>query len=173
LSERPKEASGSCVVASLEGTRPILAEVQGLVTKSVYGSPRRTCSGMDYSRALLILAILEKRIGFKLGIYDAYINIIGGITIDEPAADLAVALAVASSYLEKPINPSLAAFGELGLSGEVRSVNGAINRINELKRLGFEKCIVPSANLKDLAKCDGIEIIGVSSLKQAIKLSFE
>ena len=173
LSGRPKDASGSCVVASLEGTRPILAEVQGLVTKSVYGSPRRTCSGMDYSRAALILAILEKRIGFKLGIYDAYINIVGGMSIDEPALDLAVALAISSSYLEKPINPTLAAFGELGLSGEVRAVNGASYRIAELKRLGFEKCIIPKSCLKDLKNCEGIEVIPVSSLKEAIKLSFE
>ena len=172
LAGRPKDASGSCVVASLEGTRPILAEVQGLVSKSVYGSPRRTSSGIDYSRAVLILAILEKRVGFKLGVYDAYINVVGGMSIDEPAVDLPTALAIASSYLEKPIPPTLAAFGELGLSGEVRAVNGAVHRVAELKRLGFEKCILPKTCLKDLKNFDGIEIIPVSNLKEAIKLSF-
>jgi len=172
LAGRPKDASGSCVVASLEGTRPILAEVQGLVSKSVYGSPRRTSSGIDYSRAVLILAILEKRVGFKLGVYDAYINVVGGMNIDEPAVDLPAALAIASSYLEKPIPPTLAAFGELGLSGEVRAVNGAVHRVAELKRLGFEKCILPKTCLKDFKNFDGIEIIPVSNLKEAIKLSF-
>ena len=172
LSGRPKDASGSCVVASLEGTRPILAEVQGLVSKSVYGSPRRTASGIDYSRAVLILAILEKRVGFKLGVYDAYINVVGGMTIEEPAVDLPVALAIASSYLDKSISPTLASFGELGLSGEVRGVNGAAHRLSELKRLGFDKCIIPRICLKDLKNCDGIELIPVSNLKEAIKLSF-
>ncbi|MBQ2864889.1 MAG: DNA repair protein RadA [Clostridia bacterium] len=172
LAGRPKDSSGSCVAASLEGTRPILAEVQGLVSKSVYGSPRRTASGIDYSRAALILAILEKRVGFKLGVYDAYINVVGGMYIDEPAVDLPVALAVASSYLEKAIPQSLAAFGELGLSGEVRSVNGAVHRISELKRLGFSKCIVPKTCMKDLKNCTDIELIPVSSLREAIKASF-
>ncbi len=170
---RPKDASGSCVAASLEGTRPILAEVQGLVSKSVYGSPRRTASGIDYSRAILILAILEKRVGFKLGVYDAYINIVGGMCIDEPAVDLPTALAIASSYLEKPIPESLAAFGELGLSGEVRAVNGAIHRIAELKRLGFKKCILPKTCMKDLKNVEDIELIPVSTLKEAIKASFD
>ena len=172
LAGRPKDASGSCVAASLEGTRPILAEVQGLVSKSVYGSPRRTASGIDYSRAVLILAILEKRVGFKLGVYDAYINIVGGMYIDEPAADLPVALAIASSYLEKPIPQSLAAFGELGLSGEVRAVNGAVHRIAELKRLGFTKVILPKTCMKDLKGCNDIELIPVSTLREAIKASF-
>ncbi len=173
LAGRPKDASGSCVAASLEGTRPILAEVQGLVSKSVYGSPRRTASGIDYSRAVLILAILEKRVGFKLGVYDAYINVVGGMYIDEPAIDLPAALAIASSYLEKPIPQSLAAFGELGLSGEVRAVNGAIHRIAELKRLGFKKCILPKTCMKDLKKVDDIELIPVSTLREAIKASFD
>jgi len=173
LAGRPEDASGSCVVASLEGTRPILAEVQGLVSKSVYGSPRRTSSGIDYSRAVLILAILEKRVGFKLGTYDAYINIVGGVSIDEPALDLPVALAVASSYLEKGISPKVAAFGELGLSGEVRACQGAANRVAELQRLGFEKCILPKTCMRDLKNISGIELIPVSGIKEAIKASFE
>ncbi|MBQ7624616.1 MAG: DNA repair protein RadA [Clostridia bacterium] len=175
LEGRPKDASGSCVIASLEGTRPILAEVQGLVTKSAFGAPRRTSSGLDYSRAVLILAILEKRVGFKLGIYDAYINVVGGMSIDEPAADLPVALSVASSYLEKPIPPTLAAFGELGLSGEVRAVQGAGQRIAEAKRLGFQKIILPKscARALEAKEKEGIDLVFVSSLKEAIKASLE
>lgn len=173
LSGRPADANGSCVVATMEGTRPILAEVQGLVTKSAYGAARRTAAGIDYNRAVLLLAILEKRAGMLLGAYDAYINVIGGLELDEPAIDLPVILAIASSYLERPISPKLASFGEVGLAGEVRAVTGASQRIAELQRLGFERCIVPSANLKGLVEESRIQLIPAKDIQAAIRACFD
>jgi DNA repair protein RadA/Sms len=157
----------------LEGTRPILAEIQGLVTKSAYGSARRTAAGIDYNRAVLLLAILEKRAGMLLGSYDTYINVVGGMELDEPAVDLAALLAIASSYLERTIPQDLAAFGEVGLSGEVRAVTGAAQRIAELQRLGFKSCILPEDNLANLQKIDGIRLIPVKDVQSAIRKCFE
>ena len=173
LSGRPENAHGSCVVATLEGTRPILAEIQGLVTKSAYGSARRTAAGIDYNRAVLLLAILEKRAGMLLGAYDTYINVVGGMDLDEPAVDLAVLLAIASSYLERSIPQDLAAFGEVGLSGEVRAVTGAAQRIAELKRLGFRICILPEDNITGLRQIEGIRLIPVKDVQSAIRQCFE
>ena len=173
LSGRPENAHGSCVVATLEGTRPILAEIQGLVTKSAYGSARRTAAGIDYNRAVLLLAILEKRAGMLLGAYDTYINVVGGMELDEPAVDLAVLLAIASSYLERSIPQDLAAFGEVGLSGEVRAVTGAAQRIAELKRLGFRICILPEDNMTGLRQIEGIRLIPVKDVQSAIRQCFE
>ena len=173
LSGRPENAHGSCVVATLEGTRPILAEIQGLVTKSTYGSARRTAAGIDYNRAVLLLAILEKRAGMLLGAYDTYINVVGGMDLDEPAVDLAVLLAIASSYLERSIPQDLAAFGEVGLSGEVRAVTGAAQRIAELKRLGFRICILPEDNMTGLRQIEGIRLIPVKNVQSAIRQCFE
>ena len=173
LSGRPENAHGSCVVATLEGTRPILAEIQGLVTKSAYGSARRTAAGIDYNRAVLLLAILEKRAGMLLGAYDTYINVVGGMDLDEPAVDLAVLLAIASSYLERSIPQDLAAFGEVGLSGEVRAVTGAAQRIAELKRLGFRICILPEDNMTGLRQIEGIRLIPVKNVQSAIRQCFE
>lgn len=173
LSGRPENASGSCVTAVLEGTRPLLAEVQGLVTKSAYGSARRTSAGIDYNRAMLLLAILEKRAGFMLSSYDAYINVVGGLSLDEPAADLAVVIAIASSYLEKPVPQNVAVFGEVGLSGEIRSVSGASQRIAELARLGFQKCILPKACMNDLSSTGAIQCIGAATIQEALKAAFE
>ena len=173
LSGRPENANGSCVVATLEGTRPILAEIQGLVTKSAYGSARRTAAGMDYNRAVLLLAILEKRAGMLLGNYDTYINVVGGMDLDEPAVDLAALLAIASSYLERSIPQNLAAFGEVGLSGEVRAVTGAAQRIAELQRLGFETCILPEDNLPSLKGVEGMRLIPVKDVQNAIRKCFE
>ena len=173
LSGRPENAHGSCVVATLEGTRPILAEIQGLVTKSAYGSARRTSAGIDYNRAVLLLAILEKRAGMLLGAYDTYINVVGGMDLDEPAVDLAVLLAIASSYLERSIPQDLAAFGEVGLSGEVRAVTGAAQRIAELKRLGFRICILPEDNMTGLRQIEGIRLIPVKDVQSAIRQCFE
>ena len=172
LSGRPEGASGSCVAAVLEGTRPILAEVQGLVAKSAYGASRRMSAGIDYNRAVLLLAILEKRAGFMLGAYDAYLNVVGGLNLTEPAADLPTLIAIASSYLDKPVSGSLAAFGEVGLSGEVRAVNGSAQRLSEIKRLGFHKCILPTACRDASLSCDGVELIFVSDIKEAIKRAF-
>ena len=172
LSGRPDGASGSCVAAVLEGTRPLLAEIQGLVTKSAYGSSRRTSAGIDYNRAMLLLAILEKRGGFMLSAYDAYINVVGGLSLDEPAVDLAVIMAIASSYLEKPLLDNLAVFGEVGLSGEIRSVSGAVQRVSELARLGFEKCIIPRSCAEQIT-VKGMECIGVSSIQEALHAGFK
>ncbi len=173
LSGRPEGASGSCVVATLEGTRPVLAEIQGLVTKSAYGSSRRTSAGIDYNRAVLLLAILEKRGGFMLSAYDAYINVVGGLNLDEPAVDLAAILAIGSSYLERSIAPDLAVFGEVGLSGEIRGVTGATQRLAELKRIGFSKCILPKTNAAELKDIKGIELIPVSNISEALKKCFD
>ena len=173
LSGRPENANGSCVVATLEGTRPILAEIQGLVTKSDYGSARRTAAGIDYNRAVLLLAILEKRAGMLLGAYDTYINVVGGMDLDEPAVDLAILLSIASSYLERSIPQDLAAFGEVGLSGEVRAVTGAAQRIAELQRLGFHTCILPEDNLSGLRGVQGIRLIPVKDVQNAIRQCFE
>ncbi|MDD7310901.1 MAG: DNA repair protein RadA [Clostridia bacterium] len=173
LSGRPENANGSCVVATLEGTRPILAEIQGLVTKSAYGSARRTAAGIDYNRAVLLLAILEKRAGMLLGAYDTYINVVGGMDLDEPAVDLPILLSIASSYLERSIPQDLAAFGEVGLSGEVRAVTGAAQRIAELQRLGFHTCILPEDNLSGLRGVQGIRLIPVKDVQNAIRQCFE
>ena len=161
LAGRPADANGSCVVAALEGTRPLLTEVQGLVTKS---------AGIDHSRAVLLLAILEKRAGFLLGAYDAYVNVVGGMNLDEPAVDLAVVLAIASSYLERPIPLQLAAFGEVGLAGEVRAVSGAEQRIAELERLGFDACLLPADCMGQMAeKRTAMRLIPVRNIQEAIK----
>ncbi len=173
LSGRPFNTSGSCVVATIEGSRPILSEIQGLVTKSAYGAARRTSAGLDYNRAVLLLAILEKRAGFMLGAFDAYINVVGGLSLDEPAVDLGAMLAIASSYLDRPIRHDLAVFGEVGLAGEMRAVSNASQRIHELARLGFKYCILPKASAEGLKAPEGIHLIPVSDIKEAIKACFE
>ncbi len=173
LEGRPADSSGSCVAAVMEGARPILTEVQGLVTKSIYGSSRRTAAGFDYNRAVLLLAILEKRVGFMLSSFDAYINVIGGISIGEPGADLAVIMAVASSYLDKTVPKDTAFFGEVGLSGELRAVSGALQRINEIKRLGFDKCVLPEAcrsSIPENKRNDGLFF--AKDIKDAISFCF-
>ena len=169
LSGRPENVSGSCVAATLEGTRPMLSEIQGLVTKTVYGSGRRTAAGVDYNRAVLLLAILEKRVGMMLSSYDAYINVVGGLRLDEPAIDIAVAVSIASSYLDKPVSADVVLFGEIGLSGEVRAVSGAVQRIQEIKRLGYKKCILPEGCRADVRNIEGIELVFVKDISQAIK----
>ncbi len=169
LSGRMSDVSGGCITCIMEGTRPILSEVQALVTTTGFGNPRRTSTGFDYNRLSLILAVLEKRMGLYFSNLDAYLNIVGGIRIDEPAADLAVALALVSGIRDIPIDEKLIAFGEIGLSGEVRSVSRANARVSEASRLGFNKCILPKACLKQVTDCpDSITLIGVSNLKQAI-----
>ena len=169
LSGRMTDVSGSCITCVIEGTRPILAEVQGLVTKTGFGNPRRTATGYDYNRLNLLLAVLEKRIGIYYSNLDTYVNIVGGMKLDEPAADLGVALSLVSAFTDKPIDEKLIAFGEIGLSGEIRSVPRVLSRINEAARLGFTKCIVPKASLSLINSCPPtLELIGVKSLKEAI-----
>lgn len=170
LEGRPINVSGTCVACIMEGSRPLLAEVQALVSKTGFGTPRRMATGFDYNRAALLIAVLEKRGGFFFGNLDSYINVIGGLRLDEPAADLPVALALASNLLDKSISPNIAAFGEIGLAGEIRSVGSIQQRIHESYRLGFTTCIVPKSNLKAIDKRDmpDLELIGVGDLLQAI-----
>lgn len=173
LSGRPKNVPGTCVAATIEGTRPILAEIQGLVTESSYGNPRRMATGFDYNRFSLILAVLEKRAGYFFSNLDAYINVVGGFRLDEPAVDLAVALTLISSLKDTPIPEDIAVFGEIGLAGEIRAVSQAQQRAQEAARLGFGRCIVPSACLKQMHRIDGMEIFGVKSVRQAAAIIFD
>lgn len=171
LSGRLTNVSGSAVLCSLEGTRPILAEVQALVTKSSFSAPRRVANGFDYNRLYMILAVLEKRTGFCFGSVDVYVNIVGGLRIDEPAADLAVAMALYSGLTDRAIPEKLMVFGEVGLGGEIRAVSHAKERVKEGARLGFEKCIIPRQSFSSLSKTEnyGIQIIGANTLEQAFR----
>ena len=169
LSGRISDVSGSAITCVIEGTRPILAEVQALVTTTSFGNPRRMSTGFDYNRLNLILAVLEKREGLYFSSLDAYLNIAGGLRLDEPAVDLAVAMALVSGVRDYPIPDDMVIFGEIGLSGEVRSIPRILERVKEAQRLGFRKCVVPKACVKQLSSLkDSIEIIGVPNLKTAI-----
>lgn len=171
LSGRLKNVSGSAVVCAMEGTRPILAEVQALVTKSSFSAPRRVATGFDYNRLYMILAVLEKRCGFAFGGLDVYVNIVGGLKIDEPAADLAVAMALWSGLCDKAIPEDLLVFGEVGLGSEIRSVSRVRERVKEGARLGFTKCVIPKHSFRELSKTEnyGIKIIGADTLSGAFK----
>lgn len=170
LSGRPEHASGSVVACAMEGTRPMLMEIQALVCKSSFGMPRRTAAGLDYNRVNLLMAVLEKRAGLPLSSYDAYVNIAGGIRMNEPAADLGIVMAIASSYKNKPVSEDVIVFGEVGLSGEVRAVTMPEQRVAEAKKLGFKTCILPEVSVKGLGQVEGIEVIGVRSVNQAMNL---
>ncbi|MCI6464448.1 MAG: DNA repair protein RadA [Faecalicatena sp.] len=170
LSGKPENASGSVVACSMEGTRPILIEIQALVCQSNFGLPRRTAAGTDYNRVNLLMAVLEKRIGLPLSNYDAYVNIAGGIKMNEPAIDLGIIMALVSSYKNRPIDEKMIVFGEVGLSGEVRAVNMPEQRVAEAKKLGFETCIIPEVS-KDMVKgIKGIKVIGVKTINDAMNL---
>lgn len=168
LSDRPSSAPGTCVTCVMEGTRPLLAEIQALVTPTSFNVPRRTSNGIDYSRAMLLLAVLEKRGGLRLSTSDAYINVIGGIELEEPAADLATVLAIASSVLDRPVGDKLAAIGEVGLSGEIRSVSSMNQRLSEVKRLGFDYCVIPKHSRSKITVPDGLKLIEVSNVGEAL-----
>ncbi len=171
LSGRLTDVSGACITCVLEGTRSILAEVQGLVTATGFGNPRRTATGYDYNRLNLLLAVLEKRMGLYFSNLDTYVNIVGGMRLDEPAADLAVAMALVSGLRDIPIDDKTIAFGEIGLSGEIRTVPRVNARINEAARLGFTKCIMPKASIKQVTNAPAsIELVGVTTLGQALAL---
>ena len=170
LSGRPENASGSVVACAIEGTRPMLMEIQALVCQSNFGMPRRTAAGLDYNRVNLLMAVLEKRIGLPLSNYDAYVNIAGGIRMNEPASDLGIVMAIVSSYKNKPVAEDTIVFGEVGLSGEVRAVTMPDQRVAEAKKLGFKTCIMPEVSVKNLGKVEGIEIVGVRTVNQAISL---
>ncbi len=168
LSGKPEHASGSVVACAMEGTRPMLMEIQALVCRSSFGMPRRTAAGLDYNRVNLLMAVLEKRLGLPLSNYDAYVNIAGGIRLSEPAADLGIVMAIASSYKNKPVAEDTIVFGEVGLSGEIRAVTMPEQRVAEAKKLGYKTCIIPEVSLKAVGKEPGIEVIGVKSVNQAI-----
>ncbi len=169
LSGRPDAAPGTCVTCVIEGSRPILAEIQALVAPSAYNSGRRSSNGIDYNRATLLLAVLEKRGGMALSGCDAYINVIGGLELDEPSADLATVLAIASSFRDKPLGADLAAVGEVGLSGEVRSINSLNMRLTEISRLGFKRCVIPAHIKDDIKTPQGLELIAVKDIREAIR----
>jgi DNA repair protein RadA/Sms len=173
LTGRPLNTPGTCVTCVIEGTRPILAEVQALVTPSFYNVPRRNSNGIDYNRAMMLLAVLEKRSGLRVGASDAYINVIGGLNINEPTADLAAVLALASSYRDKPVSDELVALGEVGLSGELRPVSQLSLRLSEIIRLGFGACILPKNSLGKIVMPEGLKILTARSISEAISLTLK
>lgn len=168
LSGRPKNVSGTCVTCTIEGSRPILAETQGLATQSGYGNARRMATGYDYNRLSMLLAVLEKRAGYYFSNNDAYINIVGGLRVDEPAIDLSIAMALISSLKDTPVDENVVVFGEIGLAGEIRSVSQAQMRINEAVRLGFTRIILPYHNLKNV-HCEDAQLIGVKNIREAFE----
>lgn len=170
LNGKPENASGSVVACSMEGTRPILIEIQALVCSSNFGMPRRTAAGTDYNRVNLLMAVLEKRVGIHLSNYDAYVNIAGGIKMNEPAVDLGIVMAVVSSYKNQPIDEKTIVFGEVGLSGEVRAVNMPEQRVVEAKKLGFTTCIMPEVSREVVKNIKGIKIIGVKTINEALQV---
>ncbi|MFQ5442128.1 MAG: DNA repair protein RadA [Thermodesulfobacteriota bacterium] len=172
LAERPVGASGSAVIASLEGTRTVLVEVQALVCPTIFGVPRRTIVGVDHNRVMLLAAVLEKKAALTLANNDIFVKVAGGIRLDEPAADLGVIASIASNFLDKPIDPKTVIFGEVGLTGEVRAVNQAAQRVKESQKLGFTRCVMPKDNLKGLKKPAGMEFTAVATIEEAVKNIF-
>jgi len=171
LSERPLNAPGSVVTASLEGTRPLLVEIQALTSTSSFGIPRRTALGIDYNRVTLLIAVLDKRAGMHLSSMDVFVNVVGGLKIEEPAVDMAIISAIASSFKNLPIEPATFVFGEVGLSGELRAISQAGIRVKEAEKLGFKRGIIPARNVDNLKGC-GIEIIGVRDVQEALQILF-
>lgn len=170
LSGRPVDASGTCVTCTMEGARPVLAELQALVAPASGTKPLRSSNGFDYNRASMLLAVLEKRGGLKVSQCDAYLNVIGGLTLEEPAADLATVIAVASSYLDKPVPDDMAAVGEIGLSGEVRSITHLEQRLTEMQRLGFTSCMIPAHRAEELKPFSGLKLLPVANISQALRI---
>lgn len=170
LSGKPEGASGSVVACSMEGTRPVLIEIQALVCQSNFGIPRRQATGTDFNRLNLLMAVLEKRVGLQVAACDAYVNIAGGMRLQEPALDLGIVMAIVSGYKNRAVDDKMVVFGEVGLSGEVRSVNMAEQRIQEAKKLGFTQCVVPKSNVEGMGEIPGIKIIPVASVREAIEL---
>jgi len=170
LNGRPENAAGSVVSCSMEGTRPLLIEIQALVCRSNFGIPRRQATGTDFNRVNLLMAVLEKRLGIQMGDCDAYVNITGGIRIQEPAIDLGMVLAIVSSFKNRAVDEKIMAFGEIGLSGEVRAVSMAQQRVQEAGKLGFTTCIIPKVNAESLRPVEGVRVIGVRTLQDAVDL---
>lgn len=173
LAERAGDVSGTVIISSLEGTRPILLELQALVSSCGFGIPRRMTTGLDYNRISLILAVLEKKVGLNFSNQDVYVNLAGGVKVEEPAADLGAAVAIASSFKDIPVKESMIILGEVGLAGEVRAISQLGKRLNESSRLGFKRCILPGTNLSGLPKVEGIEVIGVKTVKEAVSIALK
>lgn len=169
LSGRPENVPGSCIVSTMEGTRPVLAELQALASPTAFGNPRRMTNGVDLNRALMLMAVLEKRVGLHISSYDTYINVVGGLRMVEPAVDMGVLLAVASSFRNVPLDSGVVAIGEVGLTGELRSCSYLENRIIEAEKMGFHKCLIPAANAKQLKKFEMIEVCPYSNIHQTIR----
>lgn len=172
LSGRPENTPGNCVACVMEGSRPILAEVQALVSPTTLTNPRRSANGFDYNRAAMLLAVLEKRGGLRFSTSDVYLNVIGGLRLDEPAADMAVVLSAASALLDKPISDTLAAVGEVGLTGEIRAIGQLSQRLIEMHRLGFTQCVIPRSGSVDIKAPDGLELLRVRNIREALAVTF-
>lgn len=168
LAGRPKDTPGTCVTCVMEGNRPVLAEIQALLAPTSFGNPRRTSNGFDYNRAMLLLAVLEKRGGLIVSSCDAYMNVIGGLYLDEPAADLAAIISIASSFRDKPVPGELTAIGEVGLTGELRSVSALGQRLSEVRRLGFKQCLIPAQNSMKLVEPEGLQLVRVRNIREAL-----
>jgi DNA repair protein RadA/Sms len=172
LSERPANAPGSAVTASLEGTRPILVELQALASSTSFGTPRRTILGLDPNRVALLAAVMEKQLGMHLMGYDIFMNVAGGVRVVEPAVDMAIVSAIASSFLDKPIAPATVVLGEVGLTGEVRAIGQIDTRVAEVKKMGFKRCLVPDGNMKRIRNLDGIKVTGIKTVSEAVEMLF-
>ena len=172
ISEREDNPPGSCIVSCMEGTRSMLVELQALTSQSVFGYPKRTANGIDYNRLALLIAVLEKRAGMNLGNQDVYLNVVGGLKINEPSIDLGILMVTASSYKNNPIEKGVAIMGEVGLTGEVRRINMIEKRLKEAEKLGFKKCIIPESNKKGLKEKFKLDIIGVKDINEAMKSCF-
>jgi DNA repair protein RadA/Sms len=168
LAERVRNSPGSSVAATLEGTRPLLVEVQGLTSATSFGHPRRTANGVDMNRLYLVIAVLSRRAGFKLSDQDVFVNVVGGMRINEPAADLAIAAAIGSSVRDRPLPSDVVLVGEIGLSGELRSVPRIRARLNEAEKLGFERALVPKSSREEISKSTNIDLIEVRTINEAL-----
>jgi DNA repair protein RadA/Sms len=172
LSERPANAPGSSVTASMEGTRPILVELQALASSTSFGTPRRTILGLDANRVALLAAVMEKQLGMHLMGYDIFMNVAGGVRVIEPAVDMAIVSAIASSFLDKPVADGTVVLGEVGLAGEVRAIGQVDSRVAEVKKMGFKRCLVPDGNFKRIRDIKGIQVAGIKSVSQAVEALF-
>jgi len=168
ISERPERAAGSAVTASMEGTRPILVELQALVSSTSFGTPRRTILGLDANRVALLAAVMEKKLGMHLMGHDIFMNVAGGVKITEPAVDMGVVSAIASSFLDRPIPDGTVVLGEMGLTGEVRAISHVEIRVTEIKKMGFTTCLIPAGNLKRMPEMDGIKLVGIKTVADAV-----
>ena len=169
ISEREDNPAGSCIVSCMEGTRPILVELQALTSQTIYGYPKRTANGIDYNRLSLLIAVLEKRVGLQLGSQDVYLNVVGGLRINEPSIDLGIVLVTASSFKNVPIPKDMVIMGEVGLTGEIRRINNIEKRLKEAEKLGFKTCIIPESNKRDLKDKFKLDIICVRNINEAMK----